>query len=216
MLPVLPFIIGGVVGTVAGVALKKYYDENDEAIKDKFENSLINIEEWLDEKLVILDKYKDSLNLNDNNLSLSNQEKFYLKKLQDVKQKVYNDSFSDFLNFYKKLNNIDLEKLDFIHLDFSNSYLQEENIDDILKQNIKFTIDILFKANNILKEIVLNLKKVLKDDCNYESFDNRDKELIKEALCLAEFIFHICKNDNVDEDIVVKFNNIILNIEENI
>ena len=27
MLPVLPFIIGGVVGTVAGVALKKYYDE---------------------------------------------------------------------------------------------------------------------------------------------------------------------------------------------
>lgn len=133
-----------------------------------------------------------------------------------MKQKVYNDSFSDFLNFYKKLNNIDLEKLDFIHLDFSNSYLQEENIDDILKQNIKFTIDILFKANNILKEIVLNLKKVLKDDCNYESFDNRDKELIKEALCLAEFIFHICKNDNVDEDIVVKFNNIILNIEENI
>ena len=109
-----------------------------------------------------------------------------------------------------------MEKLDFIHLDFSNSYLQEENIDDILKQNIKFTIDILFKANNILKEIVLNLKKVLKDDCNYESFDNRDKELIKEALCLAEFIFHICKNDNVDEDIVVKFNNIILNIEENI
>ena len=216
MLPVLPFIIGGVVGTVAGVAFKKYYDENDEAIKDKFENSLINIEEWLDEKLVILDKYKDSLNLNDNNLSLSNQEKFYLKKFQNVKQKVYNDSFSDFLNFYKKLNNIDLEKLDFIHLDFSNSYLQEENIDDILKQNIKFTIDILFKANNILKEIVLNLKKVLKDDFNYESFDNRDKELIKEALCLAEFIFHICKNDNVDEDIVVKFNNIILNIEENI
>ena len=216
MLPVLPFIIGGVVGRVAGVALKKYYDENDEAIKDKFENSLINIEEWLDEKLVILDKYKDSLNLNDNNLSLSNQEKFYLKKFQNVKQKVYNDFFSDFLNFYKKLNNIDLEKLDFIHLDFSNSYLQEENIDDILKQNIKFTIDILFKANNILKQIVLNLKKVLKDDCNYESFDNRDKELIKEALCLAEFIFHICKNDNVDEDIVVKFNNIILNIEENI
>ncbi len=86
MLPVLPFIIGGVVGTVAGVALKKYYDENDEAIKDKFENSLINIEEWLDEKLVTLDKYKDSLNLNDNNLSLSNQEEFYLKKLQDVKQ----------------------------------------------------------------------------------------------------------------------------------
>ena len=29
MLPVLPFIIGGALGAVAGVALKKYYDEND-------------------------------------------------------------------------------------------------------------------------------------------------------------------------------------------
>ena len=29
MLPVLPFIICGALGTVAGVALKKYYDEND-------------------------------------------------------------------------------------------------------------------------------------------------------------------------------------------
>ncbi len=29
MLPVLPFIIGGALGAVAGVALKKYYDENE-------------------------------------------------------------------------------------------------------------------------------------------------------------------------------------------
>ena len=29
MLPVLPFLIGGALGAVAGVALKKYYDEND-------------------------------------------------------------------------------------------------------------------------------------------------------------------------------------------
>ncbi|MCT7562357.1 hypothetical protein [Aliarcobacter butzleri] len=170
--------------------------------------------EWLDEKLVTLDKYKDSLNLNDNNSSLSNQEKFYLKKLQDVKQKVYNDSFSDFLNFYKKLNNVDLGKLDFIQLDFSNSNLQEENIDDILKQNIKLTIDILFKSNNILKEIVLNLKKVLKDDYNYESFDNRDKELIKEALCLAKFIQNICICNYIDYDLAYKFINIITTIEK--
>ncbi|MGJ0360191.1 hypothetical protein [Aliarcobacter cryaerophilus] len=216
MLPVLPFIIGGVVGTVAGVALKKYYDENDEAIKDKFENSLINIEEWLDEKLVTLDKYKDSLNLNDNNLSLCNQEEFYLKKLQDVKQKVYNDSFSDFLNFYKKLNNVDLGKLDFIQLDFSNSYLQEENIDDILKQNIKLTIDLLFKANNILSDIVLNLNESLKDKFDYESFDIKEQELIKEAFLLAKFIQKVCINDDLTEDVVVKFNNIISNIEESV
>ena len=56
MLPVLPFIIGGALGAVAGVALKKYYDENDIEIHEKLENSLMSIEEWLDEKLVVLDK----------------------------------------------------------------------------------------------------------------------------------------------------------------
>mgnify|MGYP003453289572 CR=1 FL=1 len=40
MLPVLPFIIGGALGAVAGVALKKYYDENESEIHEKFENSL--------------------------------------------------------------------------------------------------------------------------------------------------------------------------------
>ena len=45
MLPVLPFIIGGALGAVAGVALKKYYDENDIEIHEKLENSLMDIEE---------------------------------------------------------------------------------------------------------------------------------------------------------------------------
>ena len=61
MLPVLPFLIGGALGTVAGVAIKKYYDENDTQNKEKLEDGLMNIEEWLDEKLVVLDRYKDSL-----------------------------------------------------------------------------------------------------------------------------------------------------------
>jgi hypothetical protein len=128
MLPVLPFLIGGALGAVAGVALKKYYDENDIEIHEKLENSLMDIEEWLDEKLVALDKYKDSLNLNDDNdeISSSNKEEFCIKKLQDMKQKVYHDSFVDFINFYKKLDNTDLGKLDFIQLEFSKSNLDEE------------------------------------------------------------------------------------------
>ena len=65
MLPVLPFLIGGALGTVAGVVLKTYYEERDDEINEKLEDGLMNIEEWLDEKLVVLDKYKDSLNLND-------------------------------------------------------------------------------------------------------------------------------------------------------
>ena len=137
MLPVLPFLIGGALGTVAGVALKKYYDENDIEIHEKLENSLMGIEEWLDEKLVALDKYKDSLNLNDDENRISSTSKEHsLKKLQDMKQKVYHDSFVDFINFYKKLDNVDLGKLEFMQLEISNSNLDEEIIDETLKQNI--------------------------------------------------------------------------------
>ena len=215
MLPVLPFLIGGALGAVAGVAFKKYYDENDIEIHEKLENSLMDIEEWLDEKLVALDKYKDSLNLNDDeNIISSTSNEHILKKLQDMKQKVYHDSFVDFINFYKKLDNVDLGKLDFIQVEFSNSNLDEEIIDETVKQNIKVTIDLLFKANNILGDIVLNLNETLKDKFDYESFDIKEQELIKEAFLLAKFIQKVCINDDLAEDVVVKFNNIISNIQE--
>ena len=217
MLPVLPFLIGGALGTVAGVALKKYYDDNDIEIHEKLENSLMDIEEWLDEKLVVLDKYKDSLNLNDDENTISSTSKEHsLKKLQDMKQKVYHDSFVDFINFYKKLDNTDLGELEFVQLEFSNSNLDEEIIDETVKQNIKVTIDLLFKANNILSDIVLNLNESLKDNYDYESFDIKEQELIKEAFLLAKFIQKICISDDLTEDVVVKFNNIISNIEESV
>ncbi len=218
MLPVLPFLIGGALGTVAGVALKKYYDDNEYEIHEKLENSLINLEEWLDEKSVALDKYMDSLNLNDDEaktFSKSN-ETFDFQKLQEMKQKVYHDSFVDFINFYKKLDNVDLGKLDFIQLEFSNKNIDEEIVDETVKQNIKVTIDLLFKANNILSDITLNLNQTLKDEFDYEKFNINQQKLIKEAFLLAKFIQKVCINEDVAEDVVVKFNNIISDLEENI
>ena len=217
MLPVLPFLIGGALGTVAGVVLKTYYEERDDEINEKLEDGLMNIEEWLDEKLVVLDKYKDSLNLNDDeNIISSTSKEHSLKKLQDMKQKVYHDSFVDFINFYKKLDNTDLGKLEFMQLEFDNSNLEEEITDETLKQNIKVTIDLLFKANNILSDIVLNLNESLKDKFDYESFDIKEQELIKEAFLLAKFIQKVCISDDLTEDVVVKFNNIISNIQESV
>lgn len=214
MLPVLPFLIGGALGAVAGVAIKKYYDENDIEIHEKLENSLMDIEEWLDEKLVVLDRYKDSLNLNKDQISSSKTDS-YLQKLEITKQKVYHDSFIDFMNFYKKLDNVDLGKLEFTQVIFiSKSEYYVEN--EITEENLKIAIDLLFKANNILSDIVLNLNESLKDNYDYESFDIKEQELIKEAFLLAKFIQKICISDDLTEDVVVKFNNIISNIEESI
>lgn len=207
-------MIGGALGAVAGVAIKKYYDENDIEIHEKLENSLMDIEEWLDEKLVVLDRYKDSLNLNKDQISSSKTDS-YLQKLEITKQKVYHDSFIDFMNFYKKLDNVDLGELEFTQVIFiSKSEYYVEN--EITEENLKIAIDLLFKANNILSDIVLNLNESLKDNYDYESFDIKEQELIKEAFLLAKFIQKICISDDLTEDVVVKFNNIISNIEESI
>ena len=76
-----------------------------------------------------------------------------------MKQKVYNDSFSDFLNFYKKLNNIDLEKLEKIAFCQKNETIEypfekiekyDKNIVIVNDDNFSF----LYHDNlNFLKEV---------------------------------------------------------------
>ncbi len=90
MLPVLPFLIGGALGAVAGAAFKKYYDENDIEIH---------------EKLVALDKYKDSLNLNESLKDKFNYESFDIKE-QELIKKVISTSGIDILENLKPQNPI--------------------------------------------------------------------------------------------------------------
>ena len=59
MLPVLPFLIGGALGAVAGVVLKTYYEERDDEINDL----LSNINKYIakDTKLVSSTKVNNEL-----------------------------------------------------------------------------------------------------------------------------------------------------------
>lgn len=215
MLPILPFVIGGAIGTVVGVALKEIYDENEDEIHQTIEDGITAIDEWLDEKLVALDKYKDSLYEDEeNHFSNSVEEEINLQSLQEMKKRVYHDSFSNFIDFYKNIENIDLGKLEFKELDFSTHIFDERIYDKTIQHNIKVTTDLLFKANNLLSDITLNLSSVLKENLNYENFNLKEKELLKDAFSIAKFIQKICLSDDISEDIVVKFNNIISDIEE--
>lgn len=211
MTRVLPFVIGGALGTVVGVALKKYYDENELEIQDKLYDISSSVDEWFDEKIVALDKYKDSLN---KNIFSSTEEEITFRSLIDMKKRVYHDSFTNFINFYDNLENVDLGKLENIEIDFSTTVIDEKIYDETIQNNIQITTDLLFKANNLLSDMVLTLKEELKDNQDYEKFGAKEKELIKDAFSLAKFIQKVCANDDVDEDVVVKFNNIISDIEE--
>ena len=216
MLPILPFLIGGAIGTVAGVVLKDVYDEKDD-INQTFDNKISTIDEWLDKKFVVLDKYKDTLYEDEeNHFSNSVEEEINFQSLIEMKKRVYHDSFISFIDFYKKLENIDLGDLEYEEIDFSTVVLDEQIYDRNIQNNIKITTDLLFKANNLLNDIVLNLGESIKETVDYQKFSVKTKEVIKEAFSLAKFIQKVCINEDLSEDVVVKFSNIISNIEEEI
>ena len=48
MLPVLPFLVGGALGTVLGFSLKKYFDENQSDIFERIENDTKNLIDRMD------------------------------------------------------------------------------------------------------------------------------------------------------------------------
>ena len=216
MLPILPFLIGGAIGTVAGVVLKDVYDEKDD-INQTFDDKISTVDEWLDKKFVVLDKYKDTLYEDEeNHFSNSVEEEINFQSLIEMKKRVYHDSFISFIDFYKKLENIDLGDLEYEEIDFSTVVLDEQIYDRNIQNNIKITTDLLFKANNLLNDIVLNLGESIKETVDYQKFSVKTKEVIKEAFSLAKFIQKVCINEDLSEDVVVKFSNIISNIEEEI
>ncbi|MCT7576283.1 hypothetical protein [Aliarcobacter butzleri] len=216
MLPILPFLIGGAIGTVAGVVLKDVYDEKDD-INQTFDDKISTVDEWLDKKFVVLDKYKDTLYEDEeNHFSNSVEEEINFQSLIKMKKRVYHDSFISFIDFYKKLENIDLGDLEYEEIDFSTVVLDEQIYDRNIQNNIKITTDLLFKANNLLNDIVLNLGESIKETVDYQKFSVKTKEVIKEAFSLAKFIQKVCINEDLSEDVVVKFSNIISNIEEEI
>ncbi|MCG3717759.1 hypothetical protein L5F50_01055 [Aliarcobacter butzleri] len=216
MLPILPFLIGGAIGTVAGVVLKDVYDEKDD-INQTFDDKISTVDEWLDKKFVALDKYKDTLYEDEeNHFSNSVEEEINFQSLIEMKKRVYHDSFISFIDFYKKLENVDLGDLEYEEIDFSTVVLDEQIYDRNIQNNIKITTDLLFKANNLLNDIVLNLGESIKETVDYQKFSVKTKEVIKEAFSLAKFIQKVCINEDLSEDVVVKFSNIISNIEEEI
>ena len=83
MLPVLPLLVGGALGTVVGFSLKKYFDENQSDIFERIEKDTENLIDSMD-----------------------------FSKLDSLKQSVYNGIFISFANYFNSLHQNELEKFD--------------------------------------------------------------------------------------------------------
>lgn len=208
----LPVILGGIAILGAGYVAKKVYEENQNEIDREIENGLEAIQEWFEAKTEALDNYTFSIKDEKNKYQV--EEEINIDNLQHMKKKVYHDSFVDFISLYEKIENVDLGKLEYQEIDFTSKTYGQEIYDEMAQNNIKITTDLLFKANNLLGDIVMYLDEIIKQEINYEKFRIKEKELLKEAFSLARFIQKVCVNESITEDVVVKFNNIISSIEE--
>ncbi|WP_151943882.1 hypothetical protein [Aliarcobacter butzleri] len=171
MLPVLPLLVGGALGTVVGFSLKKYFDENQSDIFEKIE--------------------KDTENLIDN---------MDFSKLDSLKQSVYNGIFISFANYFNSLHQNELEKFDiknvedFTTIGVSTPILAYEDNQNQIK--IDKTTHFLDKLNCSLISIFETLKQDV--DIDFKSFSQDRQTLIQEAYQIAKQIENICLSDMVN------------------
>ena len=206
----LPVILGGVALFGAGFMAKKIYDENQVEIDEKIEEGLDAIAEWFDAKTEALNNY--SISKNENPYQV--EEEINLESLQQMKKRVYEDSFKPFVTLYEKIKNVDLGKLEFKEVVFNKIY-GEEIYDETIQNNIQITTELLSKANNVLSEMNINFGEIIQEEQDFVHFRTKEKELLKEAFSLAVFVAKVCEDDSITENMVEKFNEIILSMQKN-
>ena len=171
MLPVLPLLVGGALGTVVGFSLKKYFDENQSDIFERIENDTKNLIDRMD-----------------------------FSKLDALKQSVYNGIFISFAKYFNGLNQNELEKFDiknveeFSTIGVSTSILVYEDNQNQIK--IDKTTNFLDELNSSLISIFETLKQDV--DIDFKSFSQDRRTLIQEAYQVAKQIENICLSDMVN------------------
>ena len=171
MLPVLPLLVGGVLGTVLGFSLKKYFDENQSDIFERIEKENMNLIDRMD-----------------------------FSKLDALKQSVYNGTFISFANYFNGLNQNELEKFDIKNVEECSTIgvstpilVYEDNKNQI---KIDKVTDFLGELNSSLISILYVLQK--DTDIDFKSFNQERQALIKEAYNIARQIENICLSDMVN------------------
>mgnify|MGYP000455757973 FL=1 len=215
MLPVLPLILGGTaLGVAAGFIYKdKIGDkllDNADNVFDTVDNIIGKTESWLDDKQVALDKYLDKLEPNKDLLhSVTTCDSLELSELDSLRVSVYENSFTNFANYFNNLNldNTNLAKF----------VIEEDSQETITLNEQSFTIDkpaiirlqrneyiigtqfevnqaveFLSKSNKILESINSALKQDTSTEIEFSKFSNEKQNLIKEGYDLAKKIEKLC------------------------
>lgn len=214
MLPVLPLILGGAALGVAGFIYRdKIGDkllDNADNVFDAVDNIIGKTESWLDDKQVALDKYLDKLEPNKDLLhSVTTCDSLELSELDSLRVSVYENSFTNFANYFNNLNtdNEDLAKL----------VIEEDSQETITLNEQSFTIDkpaiirlqrnkyiigtqfevnqaveFLSKSNKILESVNSALQQDVNKELEFSNFSEEKQNLIKEGYDLAKKIEKLC------------------------
>ena len=214
MLPVLPLILGGAALGVAGFIYKdKIGDkllDNADNVFDTVDNIIGKTESWLDDKQVALDKYLDKLEPNKDLLhSVTTCDSLELSELDSLRVSVYENSFTNFANYFNNLNldNTNLAKF----------VIEEDSQETITLNEQSFTIDkpaiirlqrnkyiigtqfevnqaveFLNKANQVLESINSALQEDVNKELEFSNFSEEKQNLIKEGYDLAKKIEKLC------------------------
>lgn len=187
MLPLIPFIAGGVALFGAGFVAKQVYDDYELEIKDSANDIFSELNDWFEDKQDTLDRYADETIVN--NSSSYSDEDYSYENLIQAKKRAYLGAYIKFLSLQEKVKNSSLESVEFVDIDFSKFYTESKEIMEL--KLIDAITDVLTKSDKLLVDLNISIVEILKNKSNYEEFTDIEKRVYTEANSLAKFILNV-------------------------
>ncbi len=127
---------------------------------------------------------------------LSTQEEENLINLFRLKNRVYNETFRNFVFIIQDVNNINFVlNIKYEDIDFTTIVIDRDINCNLLQDNIFFTSSILNCLDKELENKLSLLSKILKNCNNYSKLNSENKKLFIDSYSIARYIQIICSTD---------------------
>lgn len=127
---------------------------------------------------------------------LSTQEEENLINLFRLKNRVYNNTFRNFVNTIENVNNINfVVNAKYEDIDFTTVVIDRNINCNLLQDNIFFTNYILTSLDKELENNYNLLQQILENCNNYSKLKTEDKKLFVNCYLIARYIQVICSKD---------------------
>ncbi|MGJ0298974.1 hypothetical protein NG744_08495 [Aliarcobacter cryaerophilus] len=124
---------------------------------------------------------------------LDSIEEENIANLFRLKNRVYNETFKNYVYIFKQIKNINFSiNIKYENIDFSTVIIDKNINNSSFQDNISVVIDTLDFLNDELNEKIQKLNEIIAICKDYSKLKKEEKELIKDSYFFARYIQILC------------------------